>query len=251
MPRAGPEQGESVIVGDPGAPSARGERTMLRLGALAIVVSVPLGLVATAFHGGPDPGNLEATMPEYSANPSWVAVHLAQYVGGLLLLVAFFAVSRSIREGVGGALARLAFAVAVVAEAAWGVNQAVDAVAIKFVSEQWVAAPLAEKGTAFRIADAVRHVEIGTSSVTQFTLGTAVLLFGLAIAMGVAYPRLLGWSAAAIGAGLAAHGLDLALHGFNVAGALGVVGIASDVLFSIWTVLLAFFLWRKARTRVA
>lgn len=60
--------------------------------------------------------------------------------------------------------------------------------------------PPAEKAEAFRVAEAVRHVEIGLTSFTQLTLGLALFLFGVAIALDSTFPRLLGWAAMAIGA---------------------------------------------------
>jgi hypothetical protein len=52
--------------------------------------------------------------------------------------------------------------------------------------------PAAEKRDAFRVAEAVRHIEIGLSSFAELTLGTALLLYGLAIALSDVYPKWLG-----------------------------------------------------------
>jgi hypothetical protein len=48
----------------------------------------------------------------------------------------------------------------------------------------------AEKEDAFRLADAGRHIEIGTSSFWVLCVGITLLSFGVAIALGRAYPRL-------------------------------------------------------------
>jgi hypothetical protein len=69
---------------------------------------------------------------------------------------------------------------AVVATALYAVNQAVDGIAIKFVADEWVSAPAAENADALRVAEAVRHIEIGLSSFAELTLGAALLLYGLA-----------------------------------------------------------------------
>ena len=55
------------------------------------------------------------------------------------------------------------------------VSQAVDGIAIKLVAEDWVNAPAAEKEVAFRVAEAVRHIEIGLIVVWPFAL--AVLMW--------------------------------------------------------------------------
>jgi hypothetical protein len=219
------------------------ERTLLRIGAVSSVLGLALGIVAGAFHGGGgQPNDLQATLPQYAANNHWELVHLGQFVADILLLVGLIALYRSITQGVSATLARLGIIVAVVAEGIYGVNQAVDGVAIKFVAQQWVSAPLTEKADAFRIAAAVRHIEIGTSSLWTLTSGIVLLLFGLAIALGRAYPRSLGWAAIALGAIEVGYSLDLARNGFA-----GSPLAMATLLMGPWTLVLAVCLWRKAR----
>jgi len=218
-------------------------KNLLRIGAVSSALGLVLSIVAVAFHGGGgQPSDLRATLPHYAANDYWELVHLAQFVDDILLLVGFIALYRSITEGVSATLARLGIIVAVVAEGIYGVNQAVDGIAIKFVAQQWVSAPLIEKADAFRIADAVRHIEIGTSSLWTLSSGIVLLLFGLAIALGRAYPRPLGWAAVALGAIEVGYSLDLARNGF----AGSPLGMAT-LLIAPWTLVLAINLWRKAR----
>lgn len=47
---------------------AVGERTLLRIGAVSGTLGVITLFVAGTFHGGHDPADLEATLPEYAAN---------------------------------------------------------------------------------------------------------------------------------------------------------------------------------------
>jgi hypothetical protein len=225
------------------------DRTVLRLGAVSIVLGALLGLGVGVIHGGSQPWDLQATLPLYAANRWWELVHLGQFVAEVLLLVGLFALYRSIAasgNGVSTALAQLGIIVAVVAEAIYGVNQAVDGIANKFVAQQWVNAPLTEKAAAFRIADAVRHIEIGTSSLFVLSDGISLLLFGLAIAVGHTYPKLLGWAAIALGVAQAVHAVDLANHGFAIVGLLGATTIAASYLEGLWTLALAVCLWRKS-----
>ena len=137
-------------------PEAResSERLGLRIGAVSSVVGVAVLFVAEAFHGGHDPGNLSATLPVYAANRIWELVHIAQFVGYLLLLLGLLAVYRSMHDGRSGTIARIGFVTAVVATAIFGVNQAVDGVAVKFVADQRVSAPTPQKAETFRIANA-------------------------------------------------------------------------------------------------
>ena len=83
----------------------------------------------------------------------------------------------------------------------------------------------------------VRHIEIGTSSVWVLTGGIALLFFGLAIALGRDYPRLLGWAAMALGVVQVANSVELARHGF----AFSPLSIAS-LLLAPWALIVAVLL---------
>lgn len=220
------------------------ERALLRLGAASTVLGMLLGIAAGVFHGGgAQPNDLQATLPEYAANNVWELVHLVQFVADIFGLVGFFALYRSIAAtgaGMSAALARVGIIVAVAAEGIYGVNQAVD-IANKFTAQQWVSAPLADQANALRIAEAVRHIEIGTSSVWTLTSGIALLFFGLAIALGHEYPRPLGWAAIVLSVVQVAYSVELARNGF----VLSPLSVAS-VLLAPWALIVAVLLWRKA-----
>jgi hypothetical protein len=218
------------------------ERTLLRIGAVSATLGVITIFVADTFHGGHDPADLEAVLPEYAANANWEVVHIGQFLGYALVLVGLVALHRSIVERRGAALARLGYVTAVVATAIYAVNQAVDGVAIKFVADEWVSAPVAEKADAFRVVEAVRHIEIGLSSFAELTLGAALLLYGLAIALSGAYPGWLGWAAVAVGIGWTMLGLLVAHNGFTQA----TLTMLVSALLALWVLVLAVFLWCKA-----
>jgi hypothetical protein len=131
---------------------------------------------------------------------------------------------------------------AVVATALYAVNLAVDGIAIKFVADEWVSAPAAENADALRVAEAVRHIEIGLSSFAELTLGAALLLYGLATALSDIYAKWLGWTAVAVGSGWILLGLLVAHDGFTQV----TLTMSVSVLLALWVVVLAVFLWRKA-----
>lgn len=222
------------------------------MGAISMVLGLLLGIGVSPFHGGTPPDDLQAILPQIAANDYWVVVHLAQFVGDVLMLFGFIALYHSITQGAStgasAALARMGIVVAVVAEGVYAVNQAVDGIANKFVAQEWVGAAPTEKADAFRLADAVRHIEIGTSSLWALSWGIALLLFGLAIALGRAYPRYLGWIAIAVGAGQVVSALSLAYNGFpgpTSEGPLVLVFMATSLISLPLNLLLAFYLWRK------
>src|SRR5215216_1214852 len=155
------------------------ERTLLRIGAVSAMLGIITIFVANAFHGGNHPDDLEIVLPQYAVNANWEVVHIGQFLGYTLVFVALVALYRSIAEGRGAELARLGYVTAILATAIFAVNQAVDGVAVKYdVADEWVSASAAEKATALRVAEAVRHIEIGFSSFAELTLGAAHLLYG-------------------------------------------------------------------------
>ncbi len=166
------------------------ERPLLRIGAVSIILGVIISGVFGSFHGGHQPHDLVVTLPQYATNANWIVVHLGQFLGQLLVVGGLVGLYRSITLGPGAALAQLGFVAAVVAISVYAANQAGDGIAIKFVAEEWVTAPAEEKEVAFRVAEAVRHIEIGLTSLTVLILGVA---YGVAIELSRVYPRWLGW----------------------------------------------------------
>src|SRR6266511_4033275 len=94
------------------------ERALLRLGAISIVLSMLINLIATlGFHGGTPPEDLAAVLPQFAANDAWILIHLVQFGADVLLLVGFVALYRSIitsTTGVSAGLARLGIVLAAV-----------------------------------------------------------------------------------------------------------------------------------------
>ena len=58
----------------------RTARQGLRVGAALAVVGVVVIVVASRFHGGTDPADLQTVLPQYAANPNWKAAHLGQFL---------------------------------------------------------------------------------------------------------------------------------------------------------------------------
>lgn len=227
------------------------DSTLLRLAAAAGPLGVVTYFVATAFHPGHDPGNLKAVMPEYAADANWLAVHLAQFAGIALSAVALVTLASSLTRGRGrsAALARLGFVAAVVALAVYAVNQAVDGVGVKFVADSYVGASPADKPGALLVADAIRHLEIGTTSFFELDLGVTLVLLGLAISWSATYPTWLGCVAIADGIGWIAVALLLASRGFDVS--VSALAMAVTYVVGLWIVALAILLWRSARRPAA
>ncbi len=220
------------------------ERTLLRIGPVSVVLGVIIFSVSGAFHGGHQPDDLVATLPQYATNGNWIVVHLGQFLGQLLVVGGLVGLYRSITLGPGAALAQLGFVAAVIGIGGYAANQAVDGIAIKFVAEEWVSAPPSEKEVAFRVAEAVRHIEIGLTSLTLLILGVAFILYGVAIELSRVYARWLGWLTV-VGGGLwVVVGIFFAYTGFSLLAIT--ISQASGIFLLVWALALAVLMWRRA-----
>ena len=219
------------------------ERATIRIGAVALVLGLIVLLVAEPLHPSQeDPMDRPAVFAEYARSELWVAVHLGEYVAFLLLLGGLVALSytTTTRPGPGVVWVRFGRTAAVIAAAAFTILQAMDGVALKRAVDAWAAAPLDQRAAAFAAAEAVRWIEMGVNAFAYGLLGLSLVLTGLALALGSAYPRWLGGLAAAAGISFMARGVQVAYRGF-VASPLVLGAI---VLFAVWALFMAFFMWR-------
>jgi hypothetical protein len=195
------------------------DRSLLRLGAVAGAAGILLQVVTDQLHPSrAHPNDSPAAFAEYARSDSWVAVHIGQYVGTLLIVLALVALARSAarQHGVAGALAVVGTVAAVVVAAVFTVQMAVDGVALKAAVDVWSNAPAADKPAAFLTADAIRSVEKGLGGFFQMTNGVTLLALGLSVALGSAFPRWLGWVGAVAGAGWFVGGVVTAHTGFSM-----------------------------------
>ncbi len=161
------------------------------IGAIAAIAGALLLLVGTLLHPfGADPNDSRAAFTEYAADRSWVASHLMQLTGVVLMVFALAVLSRAIGDnslwshiGVVSAGASLAVA---------AVLQAVDGVALKMMVDRWTAAPAAEKDVLFHATFAVRQIEIGLASITSLLFGVTATIYGVALLSGPSVFEMVG-----------------------------------------------------------
>jgi hypothetical protein len=176
-----------------------GAHVTTRIGAVVLPLGIAVILVSEFFHPSrEDPMDNPAVFMEYARSESWTAVHLAQYFGFLLLLGGLVALYYSLGSDSGAGLAPFGLTA----------------------------------------AEAVRWIEIGMNSLSFFLAGLTLFLYGLAIALGAAYPRWMGWMAAVSGAAFMFNGaVEVAFTGFGMAGIL---------LLAVWAFVMAVSMWRMA-----
>ena len=191
----------------------------LRVGAVAAFAGFILQFIASTQHPGHTaPNESAAVFQEYAASNVWTTVHLGQFAGGLLVALALVFIARSLpRHGIAGAFALIGGVAAVVWAAIFAVQMAVDGFALKATIDAWMSAPAADRSAAFLVAEGVRAIEMGLSSLFHVTNGTALLTLGLAVALGRTYPSWLGWFGTAAGVGYILGGISTAHTGFSSA----------------------------------
>lgn len=222
------------------------ETITTRIGAVALPLGIIVLLVSTYLHPSrEDPMDNPAVFMEYAQSDSWIAVHLAQYFGFLLLIGGLVALyySVSAKPGAGAGLAPFGLAAAVTTAASFTVLQAVDGITLKRAVDAWASAPADQEMAAYAAAEAVRWTEIGVNSLTFFLSELTLFLYGVAIALGTVYPRWVGWIAIASGAALMVHGAVVVSYKGFVPSIPNLVGL---LLLAVWAFIMAVLMWRNS-----
>ena len=223
----------------------RAEAITTRIGAIAFPLGVILLVVSTIIHPSGEVMNNPVIFMVYAQDDSWIAVHFGQWFGGLLFFGGLLAVYYSITaksESVDAGIARFGFAAAVLTLASTTILQVVDGVALKWAVDAWANAPADREAATFAVAEGLRWTEYGLQSYSNILLGLALILYGLAIALGTVYPRWLGWVAVGSGVAWIVHGLMVPYIGLFASPPRGV----ALILMYLWAFVMAYLLWRTS-----
>jgi len=124
---------------------------------------------------------------------------------------------------------------AAVTLALYGVLQAVDGVALKQAVNAWANAPDAEKAARFATAEAIRWLEWGARSYTNFALGLSLVLFAAAVPRTARFPRTVGFL-------MGLSGLTYLVQGW-VAGTEGFSETQTIAIVLAWVLNLTWMIW--------
>ena len=224
---------------------------LLRVGAGLGVLGVVLQVVMDRLHPHHvDPNHSAEVFREYAHSENWTAIHLGQFLGTLLIVVALVALSRALsrQPGVAGALAVVGGVTAVTVGAVFAVQMAVDGVALKAAIDSWGSATTpGDQSTAFQLAEGVRWLEKGLSGIFQVTNGATLLTLGLSIALGRSYPRWLGWVGLLAGLAFIGGGVSTAHTGFSAMS--GTFLMPASLLLATFLVGAFTSMWRRSVAR--
>src|SRR5689334_3275503 len=114
--------------------------SLSKAGPVAAIAGALLLFVGTWMHPmDADPNVPVAAFTEYAGAHYWVAGHLTQFFGVLLMSAALVLLSRRLSDGQGAEWAALASAGVMASVAVAGALQAVDGVALKVMIDSWSA----------------------------------------------------------------------------------------------------------------
>lgn len=227
------------------------ERPLLRIGSITFLAGLAIFMISTiVFHAGrEDPTNHPLVFAEYANSSPWIAAHIGQFVGEIMIFaggfVALFRLLVQSESMTVSVLAWIGFTTAIIAASTFSILQAVDGIALKRAVDSWVVAPAEEKMAAFRVAEGIRWTEVGIHSIHRILQGTVAIVFGVAITLNPIVGRWIGGIGIFTGALTIAAGVEIAYIGFasfNV----GLAAISRIIYYIFWIGILGAFMWRKS-----
>ena len=187
-----------------------------KVGGVAAILGVVALLIATLLHPlDAHPSDAPAAFTEYAADQFWVASHLGQLAGIMLISGGLISLSWRLRAGRAGVWAILGAGGAIASLTLTGVLQAVDGIALKVMVDRWAAAAPSAKPPRFEAAFAVRQIEIGLASMVNVFFGLTAVLYAAALLCRSARSKWLGWIGIIAGAATVASGIIQAHTGFS------------------------------------
>ena len=215
-----------------------------RIGAACAVTGSVLLLVGTYLHPmRADPNNAVAAFTEYAADRLWVASHLTQLAGVMLMVAALLILAQRLGARSGTVWSRLAAGGAIASLAITTALQAVDGIALKAMVDSWAVAPAAHKDITFHAALAVRQVEIGLASMSSLLFGLTVVVYGAALLRDRTYSKWVAGIAIVGGVPTAIAGLVMAYTGFSELAMS--INMPAGFLLLLWMLSLGVLMWRR------
>jgi hypothetical protein len=223
---------------------------MFRVGSVLFIAGMAITIVSTVIHASTeDPSNHPVVFTIYASDDSWIAVHIGQFVGAIMVFGGgFVALHRLLvhsESNMTSVLVWIGLALAIMTASSVAVLQAVDGIAQKRAVDSYVAAPPEEKVISLKVAEGIRFIEYGTNSIFIFQ-GAVAVIFGAAIVKSMILSKWIGGAGVVMGAVTIYAGIEVAYQGFE--NATTEYGI-SWIIYFIWVGILGGFMWKKSPTR--
>ena len=216
--------------------------------AVAAIAGAVTLFVGTFLHpANADPNDPLAAFTEYAADGTWIASHLLQLLGVILIVVALVVLSRLMSNGGGASWAYLGAVGAVSTLSVAGATQAVDGIALKRMVDSWAAASGADKEILFLATVAVRQIEIGLASILALMFGMTVTIYGVALVSDRSFPKWLGWLAILGGIPISMAGIVMAYTGFS--NSAMTINLSGSSIALVWMLVVGVWMWHLAYAR--
>jgi hypothetical protein len=212
-----------------------------RIGPIAAIAGAIVLFVGTYLHPmSADPNVPRAAFTEYAASHHWVAIHLMQLVGVILITASLVLLSRQMADGPAAEWATLGAAGAIASLSVASALQAVDGVAMKVMVDTWAAMP---EPASFSAAFGVRQVEVGLASIGSLMFGLTATVYGIALLIEGRFPKWIAVVAIVGGVPTAIAGIVIAHTGFS--NAAMVINMPANALLLLWMIALGIYSWKR------
>jgi hypothetical protein len=219
-----------------------------KTGAAAAFAGVILLFAGTLLHPShAHPNDAAAAFAEYAADQHWVASHLAQLFGALLLFAALLLLARLLQTAASQSAGRIGSLLAIASASTAAGLQAVDGIALRNMTTAWASAEASDKAVWFAATYATRQIEIGLAAIFGLLGGVTVIVFGIALLADRQFPRGLAWGALPCGAATAAGGLAMAYTGFSDTAME--INMPANIVLLLWAIALGAWMWRHQTIR--
>jgi hypothetical protein len=226
--------------------SAETRYWLLRIGAVGAILGSLCAAVGNVLHPVTPRDDPEGVARVIADSSAWTLIHVVIVIGIILMLAGLIGIRHSIDGGIAEGLARLAVSAATVGVTIGIVTVILDGVSAKQLADQWASAPESAKAVALSAVSANETVNFALAGLFNLSFaGVPFLLLGLAVVLGGAYPRWLGWTAVFAGVGSIAAGLVQMFTGEPTVTSL-VLTIIGPTVISLWLIVMGVLLARRA-----
>jgi hypothetical protein len=219
---------------------------LLRIGSVAAIAGALFAGVGNILHPVTPRDDPEGVARVIADSDVWTLIHVVIIIGIILMLGGLVAVRHSIEGGAAEALARLGVYAGIVGVTLGILTVVLDGVGAKQLADQWAAASGPERAVDLSLVSTNETLNFAIAGMFNLSFaGVPFILLGLATALSGAYPRWLGWVAAAAGVGSVGAGLVQAFTGKPTTASL-ILTIIGPTVISAWIFVMGVIVGRKA-----
>ena len=225
----------------------RGERLLLKIGAVAAIIGTILQVAAGTSQSGLLGGAADVALEALARQPDWLwpVVYLGFIFGALMWIGALVALASTLTAGAAWALGRLAVAAGIVGATLHAFDGSLNAVGLAGLAGAWEVADQGDRAALIQSSDLLlRMLDATWAGVIILFHGVPFVLAGLAVALSRRYPAWLGWIGVIGGAGSVVIGVAM-VFGAAPAG----LAVPFAVVLSLFMVVMGWLMW--SQTQVA